>query len=128
MGSVLDFLPIFAASLSQGWKCQMSRTDPIVLKRRGLTPLSAPRRARPMAWVFAEYGGQAALQQGPLKLVRRNLLAKGGPGPWELYDIEADPGEERDLAASRPEEVRRLATVLRGETAENRVFPVPLGK
>ena len=81
-----------------------------------------------MAWVFAEYGGQAALQQGPLKLVRRNLLAKGGPGPWELYDIEADPGEERDLAASRPEEVRRLATVLRGETAENRVFPVPLGK
>ena len=36
-------------------------------------------------------------------------------------------GEERDLAARRPEEVRRLATVLRGETAENRVFSVPLG-
>ena len=85
------------------------------------------RRSRPMTWVFAEYGGQAAIQDGSLKLLRRNLLAKGGPGPWELYDIEADPGEERDLAAKRPEDVRRLAAILRGETGENEVFPVPWG-
>ena len=29
MGSVLDFQQILAARLSQGWKCQTSRTDPI---------------------------------------------------------------------------------------------------
>ena len=29
----------------------------------------------------------------------------------ELYDLEADPGEKRDIAASRPDEVKRLLAV-----------------
>jgi arylsulfatase A-like enzyme len=31
---------------------------------------------------------------------------------WVLYDTEADPGETRDLAAERPEEVKRLSAEL----------------
>ena len=87
-----------------------------------------PARRTPMTWVFAEYGGQAALRDGALKLVRTQLLAKGGPGPWELYDVEADPGEERNLASQRPGDVRRMAEMLARETAENATFPVPLGR
>jgi len=92
---------------------------------RGLAP--RPRRV-PMTWVFAEYGGQVALRDGALKLVRTNLMAKGGPGPWELYDLESDPGEERDLAGRRPGDVRRLVELLARENAENATFPVSLGK
>lgn len=35
----------------------------------------------------------------------------------ELYDVAADPGEEHDLAAARPQELRRLAGSLEAELA-----------
>lgn len=31
-----------------------------------------------------------------------------GPGVWQLYDVVADPGETRDLAATRPQVVAAL--------------------
>ena len=34
---------------------------------------------------------------------------KNRPDAWELYDIAADPGEKTDLAAVRPDIVKRLA-------------------
>ena len=39
-------------------------------------------------------------------------LARGG---WQLYDLEKDPREERDLAAKRPDVVARLAFALQAE-------------
>jgi arylsulfatase A-like enzyme len=38
-----------------------------------------------------------------LKIVRPKAGA-----PWELYDLERDPAESRNLAAERPAEVARL--------------------
>jgi arylsulfatase len=40
---------------------------------------------------------------GRWKLVRKY------PGPWELYDMEADRTELNDLAAQQPERVRDMA-------------------
>jgi arylsulfatase A-like enzyme len=37
----------------------------------------------------------------------RKLLKQGGP--WQFYDLDTDPGEARDLAAERPQEVAELA-------------------
>ena len=48
----------------------------------------------------------AAIRKGDLKLVRRFDAAD------ELYDLSADPGESRDLAAERQEDARRLADEL----------------
>ncbi len=31
-----------------------------------------------------------------------------GTVPWQLYDIAADPGEHRDLAAEHPEPVAEM--------------------
>ena len=52
--------------------------------------------------------------------------------PWRLYDMEADPGETRDLAARQPELVARLSKqyeewiddILR---VGLRRFPIPVG-
>ena len=76
----------------------------------------APRRAKPIFW---EYGRNAtafayppvagdrspnvAVRDGDWKL----LVNADGTGP-ELYDLAADPKESRNVAADRPEEVRRL--------------------
>ncbi|MDP6538817.1 MAG: sulfatase [Planctomycetota bacterium] len=46
-----------------------------------------------------------ALVEGSLKLVVHG-------GASELYDLDADPGELRDLAAERPEDLRRLEDLL----------------
>lgn len=51
------------------------------------------------------YGGD----QGEL-VTRPN--AQRPAGRYELYDLHADPGETKDLAAERPERVKDLAEIL----------------
>ena len=45
----------------------------------------------------------AALRDRELKIVR-----DAPTQPWELYDLNADPAETRNLAGERPHEVARL--------------------
>lgn len=53
-------------------------------------------------WWYHE--GNRALRQGDWKIV-----AAGQNAPWELYDLAHDRGEIHNLAAERPELVRRMA-------------------
>jgi arylsulfatase A len=76
-----------------------------------------------MFWEFTGYGGQQAVLQGDWKAVRRDL--NRGNTAIELYHLTDDPGERRDLAASRPEIVRRLATLMDKEHTPSRLFPLP---
>ena len=63
---------------------------------------------RTLYWEFHDPDHvRRALRQGRLKLVVQE-------GRVELYDLEADPAETRDLAASRPEVVERLRAALDG--------------
>lgn len=80
---------------------------------------------RPMVWVFPEYGGQVAVRIGDVKVVRQGLRTPS-PGPWEVYDLAADPGESHDLAARRADAIRAADAVLRREIAPNDVFPLQL--
>jgi arylsulfatase len=57
-------------------------------------------RPQPIFW---EHEGNRAVRLGNWKLVSRY------PDGWELYDIAADRVERNDLAASRPDLVRKLA-------------------
>lgn len=45
--------------------------------------------------------------------------------PYQLYDLEADPGEQRNLAAEHPEIVRRLGRLLREQIERGRSTPGP---
>jgi arylsulfatase len=58
-------------------------------------------RTHPIFW---EHEGNRAIRSGRWKLVSKYLDG------WELYDITADRVERRDLAASRPDVVARLAS------------------
>jgi arylsulfatase A-like enzyme len=58
-----------------------------------------------------------ALRQGPWKLV---FTANG---KRELYDLKSDLGETKDLAATHPEVVERLAALMRKQIADGRSTP-----
>jgi arylsulfatase A len=89
-----------------------------------LTGVGSQAPRNPMVWVFPEYGGQVAVRLGDLKVVRRQLARSSGPGPWEVYDLAADPRETRDVAAEHPEAIDRAREVLRTAIAPNRNFPL----
>jgi len=61
-------------------------------------------------WNFPGFG--SAVAAGDLKLV---VPKKGAP---QLFDLAADIGEQNDLAAQRPEDVRRLSDLLAGWHAQ----------
>ncbi len=59
-------------------------------------------RARPICW---EHEGNRAVRQGRWKLVSKF------PGPWELYDMDADRTELHDLAADHAGTAAELAAI-----------------
>lgn len=73
------------------------------LEGRSLAPYFAdePLEDRPLFW---EHEGNAAVRLAKWKLVKEY------PGPWELYDMEADRTEMHDVADQHPETVSELST------------------
>ena len=53
-------------------------------------------------WEFHERGFQQAVRMGPWKAVRLKKDA-----PLELYNLAADPGEQKDVAGGESEHCRR---------------------
>ena len=87
-------------------------------------PLPAPHP--PIVSDFPEYGGQQSVIDGKWKLIRKDLTKAGPdhPTPWELYDLEADLKETTDLAATHPEQVKRLAAIFNANYTPNPAFPM----
>jgi arylsulfatase A len=63
----------------------------------------AGKAASPHEALFFQYRKYSAVRSGKYKLLRTKP-----EGPWMLFDLEKDVGEEHDLAAEKPEVVRRL--------------------
>ncbi len=82
----------------------------------------APRRAS-LYWEFHEGGFVQAVRMGNWKAVR-----KGATGAVELYDLKADIGETRDVAARHPALVRRAGEVMRREHVESEDWPLSTTK
>jgi arylsulfatase A-like enzyme len=65
------------------------------------------RRHESLYFEFYEAGGKQAIVTAQWKAVRLNWNARPD-GPLELYDLAADPSEERNVAASHPEIVQAM--------------------
>jgi arylsulfatase len=74
--------------------------------------VSASERA-----LYWEHTGNAAIRHGRWKLVRE------WPGEWELYDIESDRAESRDLSAEYPDVVQDLSRRHQEWAIEHDVVP-----
>lgn len=72
---------------------------------------------RPLFW---EHEGNAAIRVGEMKLVR-----EGSGGSWELFNLNGDRTEQRDLADSRPELVQQMASQWKDWARRVNALPKP---
>jgi arylsulfatase A len=70
-------------------------------------------------WEFHERGFQQAVRMGAWKAVR---LQKDGP--LELYNLDADPGEGQNVAATNPAVVKRIEAYLATARTDSPQWPV----
>lgn len=66
-------------------------------------------------WEFYERGGKQAVRFGNWKAIRTPLF----DGEIELYDLSRDLGEEKDIAAANPEQVKQAEAFLSEAHAPN---------
>ena len=66
--------------------------------------LTGKNSARPHPTLYCRYGPQWGIRHGDMKLV----VSRGGSDKPELYDLAADIGESKDLAAAQPAKVKEL--------------------
>ena len=80
-----------------------------------LPALLGSGNGRPHEFLYWEYhsqGSAQAVRMGRWKGIRNN--AKANPnGPIELYDLESDPAEKTNIAASHADIVRRINEIMR---------------
>jgi arylsulfatase A-like enzyme len=89
------------------------------LAGKSLVPLLAGKadhvdRGEPLFW---ERSGKQAVRDGKWKLI----LPAGANPQYELYDLEADRGENNNLAAANPDVVTRLKAAYKDWAAKNDV-------
>jgi len=77
-------------------------------------------------WEFPGYGGQQAVRMGRWKGVRQNMLRRNNPDPLriELYDLQTDIGESKDVAAEHPELVAQMRRIMEAEHTPSSIFPL----
>ncbi len=112
--------------------CGVKPPSNVELDGRSLKPLlDNPRAEWPERSLYAHYEAPAApgsLYPGSVRTGRWKMVNGS-----ELYDLEADPAESVNLAATQPEQLKRLVTEyeswFRGVTTERsfRVPPIPVG-
>jgi arylsulfatase A-like enzyme len=103
-------------------------------------PTLLGRRQEPRPFLYREfpgYGGQQSVRIGDWKGVRQQLNAQsekpsaagaqgqGSRRAIELYDLEDDPGETKDVSADYPELVLRMERLMREQHRRSELFPFP---
>jgi arylsulfatase A-like enzyme/lysophospholipase L1-like esterase len=104
VGHVVDLLPTCADIAGARYPAEHSGNRLLPLEGQSLVPIlrgkGAPLDERTLYWKAFD---NRAVREERWKLVRDQNV-----GQWELYDIEADRTETRDLAQQHPERVQQL--------------------
>ena len=63
---------------------------------------------------------------GKWKGIRQNMLRKNNADPLkiELYNLQADIGESKDVAAENPQVVARIRTLMEKQHSPSELFPI----
>ena len=87
------------------------------------TLLGWPEKQKQHELLYWELGGQQAIRMGDWKAYRKNPDAA-----LELYDLKADIGESKDLAAERPDIAKKMEKLMETARTESEEFPLRRSK
>jgi arylsulfatase len=73
-------------------------------------------------WEFPSYGGQQAVRMGKWKGIRTDLAK--GPSPIQLYDLDADLGETKNVAAENRDVVAKIEKIMAESHRRSELFPI----
>ena len=118
---LIDLMPTCAELAQASYPAEYGGGRIQPMEGRSLSPAFAGKPIRRDA-LFWEHEGNRAIRSGKWKLV-----AVGPDGPWELYDMDRDPTEMHDLAASQPERVRSMTAQWEAWARRSDVLPWPWG-
>ncbi len=96
----LDFHPTALAAAGIKSDEKAPKLDGVNLLPHLLGDVASP----PHDALYWRFGEQTAIRSGNMKLVK----ARGGSPDWELYDLAADLGETKNLAADKPDVAKDL--------------------
>lgn len=91
--------------------------DVTPLEGKSLLPIFEGKQRKGHDAIYWEHEGNRAVREGKWKLVSRF------PDQWELYDLEADRTEMKDLASAQPARVKRMAAMYEVWAARVGVVP-----
>jgi arylsulfatase len=81
-----------------------------------------PRKSHAyLYWEFPSYGGQQALRMGRWKTVRQKIFKTGLH--TELYDLQKDPSESRNVASLYPAVVTEMEKLMSEARRPSKVYP-----
>lgn len=67
-------------------------------------------------WVWGKTRNREALRKGPWKVLRNNAK-----GTWELYNLDSDPYEAKDLSVKEAQKFTELMALFEAEKAKDRL-------
>jgi arylsulfatase A-like enzyme len=118
--TLLDWAGITYPEYHEGRAIAPPRGRSMAAHLAGTTPAVHPPGAE-TGW---ELFGRRAIRRGHWKALW--MRAPEGVAGWQLYDLDADPGETRDLAADEPEQLAALIAAWKRYVAEAGVIDHPI--
>ncbi|RKQ42419.1 arylsulfatase [Roseivirga pacifica] len=123
IGSFYDFFPTFTELAGS---TSAHKLDGISLTNELLGNSPSQKTHEYLYWEFPSYKGQQAVRMGKWKGIRTNMLE--GNLSVELYDLDADPTEQFNIANEHPDVVKKIEQIMREAHTEPEIakFSIPV--
>lgn len=131
VGHEIDIMPTIIQIAQTSYPNEYNGNKITPVSGISLVPTFSNQNLKPRA-IYWEHEGNKAMRLGKWKIVSGGIL-HGGYGnwqtvtvlPWQLYDMENDRSEMKDLSAVHPELVSKMAAMWNNWAHKDKVYPMP---
>ncbi len=131
VGHEIDIMPTIVQLAHANYPEEYNGNKITPVSGVSLVPTFSNQNLEPRA-IYWEHEGNKAMRMGKWKIVSGGIM-HGDYGswktftalPWQLYDMEKDRSEMKDLSAEYPEIVKKMAAMWEKWAHQTNVYPMP---